>query len=44
MLNNLSILNIVDASQIERNLHLTVQMLELGKPMMIGLNMIDVES
>ncbi|MCU6707958.1 ferrous iron transport protein B [Paenibacillus sp. J5C_2022] len=36
------ILNIVDASQIERNLHLTVQLLEYGKPVMIGLNMIDV--
>jgi ferrous iron transport protein B len=37
-----SILNIVDASQLERNLHLTIQLLEFGKPMIIGLNMMDV--
>ncbi|MFC7394476.1 ferrous iron transport protein B [Scopulibacillus cellulosilyticus] len=37
-----SVLNIVDASQLERNLHLTVQLLEFGKPVVIGLNMIDV--
>ncbi|MBO9130334.1 ferrous iron transport protein B [Bacillus sp. 165] len=37
-----SILNIIDASQLERNLHLTIQLLEYGKPMIIGLNMIDV--
>lgn len=36
------ILNIVDASQMERNLHLTVQLLEYGKPLIIGLNMMDV--
>lgn len=36
------VLNIVDASQLERNLHLTVQLLEFGKPLIIGLNMIDV--
>lgn len=36
------VLNIVDASQIERNLHLTVQLLEFGKPLIIGLNMMDV--
>ncbi|TCP28942.1 ferrous iron transport protein B [Scopulibacillus darangshiensis] len=35
-------LNIVDASQLERNLHLTIQLLEFGKPVVIGLNMIDV--
>lgn len=35
-------LNIVDASQLERNLHLTIQLLEYGKPLLIGLNMIDV--
>ncbi len=34
--------NIVDASQLERNLHLTLQLIELGKPLIIGLNMIDV--
>jgi ferrous iron transport protein B len=36
------ILNIIDASQIERNLYLTLQLLEFGKPMLIGLNMMDV--
>ncbi|MBP1932108.1 ferrous iron transport protein B [Ammoniphilus resinae] len=36
------ILNIVDAAQIERNLYLTIQLLEYGRPMVIGLNMIDV--
>jgi ferrous iron transport protein B len=36
------ILNIVDASQLERNLHLTTQLMEFGKPIIIGLNMIDV--
>ena len=37
-----SIINIVDASQLMRNLHLTVQLLEFGKPLVIGLNMIDI--
>lgn len=36
------ILNIVDASQLKRNLQLTVQLLEYGKPIVIGLNMTDV--
>lgn len=36
------ILNILDASQLERNLHLTIQLLEYGKPVVIGLNMGDV--
>ena len=36
------ILNIVDASNIERNLYLTTQLAELGIPMVIALNMIDV--
>lgn len=35
-------LNIVDASQLERNLQLTFQLLEFGKPIVIGLNMVDV--
>lgn len=35
-------LNIVDASQFERNMHLTMQLLEFGKPLSIGLNMVDV--
>jgi ferrous iron transport protein B len=36
------LLNILDASQLERNLHLTLQLLEYEKPAFIGLNMIDV--
>ncbi|UZJ78283.1 ferrous iron transport protein B [Fictibacillus sp. KU28468] len=36
------VLNIVDASQLERNLYLTIQLLEYGKPVVIGLNMVDV--
>ena len=36
------IVNIVDASQLERNLILTIQLLEYGKPMIIGMNMSDV--
>ncbi|MFB7642609.1 ferrous iron transport protein B [Peribacillus butanolivorans] len=36
------LLNIVDASQLERNLYLTLQLLEYGKPLVVGLNMIDV--
>ncbi|RCK13150.1 hypothetical protein DT075_04600 [Bacillus licheniformis] len=31
-----------EASQLKRNLHLTVQLLEFGHPLTIGLNMIDV--
>jgi ferrous iron transport protein B len=36
------IVNIVDASQLERNLQLTVELLELGKPVVLALNMMDV--
>lgn len=36
------LLNILDASQLERNLHLTLQLLEYEKPLSIGLNMVDV--
>ncbi|MFJ8262183.1 ferrous iron transport protein B [Rummeliibacillus sp. NPDC094406] len=36
------IVNIVDASQLERNLVLTIQLLEYGKPIVIGMNMSDV--
>ncbi|MGM9923512.1 MAG: ferrous iron transport protein B [Bacillus sp. (in: firmicutes)] len=36
------ILNIIDASNFERNMQLTVQVLELGKPVIICLNMMDV--
>ena len=35
------IINIVDATNIERNLYLTMQLLELGIPMVIALNMMD---
>ena len=39
------IINIVDASNIERNLYLSLQLAELGLPMVIALNMMDeVES
>ncbi|WP_310550840.1 ferrous iron transport protein B [Paenibacillus glufosinatiresistens] len=37
-----ALINIVDASQLERNLLLTVQLLEYGKPAVLGLNMVDV--
>lgn len=36
------IVNIVDASSLERNLYLTMQLLELGKPIILALNMMDV--
>ncbi|MGG6312501.1 ferrous iron transport protein B [Paenibacillus macerans] len=36
------LVNIVDASNLERNLYLTLQLLEYGKPVIIGLNMMDV--
>ncbi len=36
------IINIVDATILERNLYLTTQLLELQKPMIIAFNMIDV--
>ena len=36
------IVNVVDASSLERNLYLTLQLLELGKPIVIALNMMDV--
>lgn len=36
------IINLVDASNIERNLYLTTQLVELGIPVIIALNMIDI--
>ncbi len=36
-----AIINIVDATNIERNLYLTMQLLELDVPMVIALNMMD---
>lgn len=35
------IINIVDATNIERNLYLTVQLLEMGVPVVVALNMMD---
>lgn len=35
------IINIVDATNIERNLYLTMQLIELGTPMVLALNMMD---
>ena len=37
-----AILNLVDATNIERNLYLTTQLLELGLPVVVALNMMDV--
>ncbi|NLE25870.1 MAG: ferrous iron transport protein B [Clostridiaceae bacterium] len=37
-----AIINIVDSTNLERNLYLTTQLAELGIPMIIALNMIDV--
>lgn len=38
------IVNVVNASALERNLYLTLQLLELGKPVIVALNMMDVVS
>lgn len=35
------VLNILDASNLERNLYLSTQLMELGKPMVFVLNMVD---
>ncbi len=37
-----AILNIVDGSNLERNLYLTTQMLELGIPVVVAINMMDI--
>ena len=37
-----AILNIVDATNLERNLYLTTQLVELGIPVVIALNMMDI--
>lgn len=39
-----AIINIVDASALERNLYLTIQLLELQTPMILALNQIDFAS
>lgn len=36
-----AVIDIVDATNIERNLYLTTQILELGKPVVVALNMVD---
>jgi len=36
------IIDVVDASALERNLYLTLQLLELGKPLVVALNMMDI--
>ena len=36
------VINIVDASNLERNLYLTVQLMELGAPLLILLSMVDI--
>ncbi len=36
------LINVVDASTLERSLYLTLQLLELGKPVVVALNMMDV--
>lgn len=36
------IVNVVDASSLERNLYLTLQLIELGKPIILALNMMDI--
>ncbi|MEG0215607.1 MAG: ferrous iron transport protein B [Hungatella sp.] len=36
------IINVVDASSLERNLYLTMQLLELKKPVILALNMMDI--
>jgi len=36
------ILNILDAANLERNLYLTTQLIEMGRPIVVALNMMDV--
>ena len=36
------VINVVDSTNLERNLLFTIQLLELGKPMVVALNMIDL--
>ena len=36
-----AIINIVDATNIERNMYLTMQLLEMDVPMVLALNMMD---
>ncbi len=36
------IINVADASALERNLYLTLQLIELGRPVVLALNMMDI--
>ena len=36
------IVDVADASSLERNLYLTLQLIELGKPVILALNMMDI--
>lgn len=36
------IVNVADASSLERNIYLTLQLIELGKPVILALNMMDI--
>ena len=36
------IIDVADASSLERNLYLTLQLIELGKPVILALNMMDI--
>ena len=36
------VINVVDASALERSLYLTLQLLELGRPVVLALNMMDI--
>lgn len=38
------IVDVADASHLERNLYLTLQLIELGKPVVLALNMMDIVS
>ena len=38
------IVDVADASNLERNLYLTLQLIELGKPVVLALNMMDIVS
>ena len=37
-----AVINLVDVTNLERNLYLTTQLLEAGRPMVVGLNMCDL--
>lgn len=36
------VIDVADASSLERNLYLTIQLIELGKPVILALNMMDI--